>query len=231
MILLLDLRPCIWRFVFSGRRFVHDRFTPCGIWGRPLPCVACAWLIPTNGFAGHCLRSGAPSSLNLVDETPASTTDEIVDICARLEALTPQIGSSRVADAEAYIRAQVNAIELVAGRVAEQILFPDHPPLNAEHDHVEARAFARVAVATSAAVADLIRYAEAEAAAIIRENLDIARALIDAVMVRGVLDDAEVDMIIVLAVSARAVEAERQRRRDWRERAESARAFLADVKP
>jgi hypothetical protein len=40
--------------------------------------------------------------------------------------------------------------------------------------------FTCVAVATSAAVADLIRHAEAEAAALIRENLDIVNGLVEA---------------------------------------------------
>jgi hypothetical protein len=90
-------------------------------------------IIPSGGFEGRCQRSGAQSSLNLLDETPVPTMDEIVDLCARIEAST-QIGSSRVADAEGYIRAQTAAVELVAGRIAEQILFPDLPPLHAEHE-------------------------------------------------------------------------------------------------
>jgi hypothetical protein len=55
-------------------------------------------------------------------------------------------------------------------------------------------------------------------------------ALVDAIMVRGVLTGDEVDAIIEQAVAIRAAEIEAQRRRDWRERQASA-ARLVTVKP
>jgi hypothetical protein len=135
-------------------------------------------------------------------------------------------GSSTATQAP-LLEAQVAAIELVGGRVCEMILFPDHEPLKTAHDLNEAIAFAGVACASRGAVAAVVAYAEAEAAALIRENLDIVRALIDA-MVRGVLDGAEVDIVIVEAVAARTAEAERQRRVDWRKRKANALRFIAE---
>jgi len=191
--------------------------------------VSFVTIIPGGGFEGRCVRTGyRPSALHLLDESPAPTTDEIVDICSRLEKLTPEIGSSRVESAEAYIRAQTAAIELVGGRVAEQILFPDLPPLNAPHDHIEAAAFARVAVAAQAAAGDLIRYAEAEATALIREHLYVVTALVDSIMVRGVLTGHEVDTIIMRAVAEKALADEHARRAAWRRTEESAASFVAD---
>lgn len=186
-------------------------------------------IIPHGDFAGRCVRSGPPSSLGLLDESPVSTDEvvDVLDVCARLERLTPEIGSSRIIDADGLVRAQVACVELVAGRVAEQVLFPDLPPLNASHDCVEAAAFARVAVVAQAAAADLIRYAEAEAAALIRENLDIVLALVAAILERGILSGDEVDAIIAQAVAARAAESERQRRAEWRRAEQSAKAFDA----
>jgi hypothetical protein len=202
--------------------------------GRALGSVIHAvTIIPSGGFSGKCTRSGAPSSLSLrsVDDGPPLTGSEVVDICARLETLTPETGSSRVADAEYIIRAQVSCIELVAGRVAETILHPDLPPLRSEHDHVEAAAFARISAATRSAATDLIRYAEAEAAGLVRENIDIVRALVDALIAVGILDGTEVDMIIGTAMAKRLADVEMRRRQDWQERTESARTFLADQKP
>jgi hypothetical protein len=58
--------------------------------------------------------------------------------------------------AELYIRAQTMTIELVAASVCERILFPDHPPLRAEHDKIEARAVAALACASPWSVDALI---------------------------------------------------------------------------
>jgi hypothetical protein len=191
-------------------------------------------IIPSDGFSGKCTRSGALSSLSLrdVDDRPPLTGSQVVDICTRLEMLTtPEIGSSRVDDAENIVRAQVSCVELCAGRVAEQILHPDLPPLRSEHDHVEAAAFARVACATRSAAIDLIEYAEAEAAGLIRENIDVALALVDALVAAGTLDGTEVDMIIGTAMATRLADVEKRRRQDWQERQESARAFVTERKP
>jgi hypothetical protein len=107
--------------------------------------VSFVTIVPGGGFDGRCVRSGSPSQLNL-DENPGAKT-EVVDIIARLEQLTPEIGSGRVESADAYVRFQVNCIELVGGRVCERVLYPDHEPLPAEHDQTEARAFAAVSCA------------------------------------------------------------------------------------
>src|ERR1700733_8233650 len=126
-------------------------------------------ILPGGGFEGRCVRAGQPSQHNL-DVNREGETAEIVDVCSRLEGLTPVLGTGRVESAEFYIRAQSLIVELVGGRVAERILFPDHPPLRAEHDQVEARAFASVACASPRAASALIAYAEAEAECLIREN-------------------------------------------------------------
>jgi hypothetical protein len=173
------------------------------------------------------MRSGPPSSLNL-NEDPEAKTEEIVDICSRLEGLMPEIGSGRVESAEFYARAQVSIIELVAGEVAELILHPDHPSLGAKHDFVEAHAFARVACAASPAVAALIEYCEAEAAALIRENIEIVQALVEALIETGSLSGDQIDAIISREVAMRSIKLEHQRRADWQRTTESAALFVAD---
>jgi hypothetical protein len=185
-------------------------------------------IIPGDGYEGRCVRSGPPSQYNL-DEAAEPTTEEIVDICSRLERLSPEIGSGRVESAESYVRAQTLCIELVGGHVAERILHPDHPPLPTQHDHIEAAAFATVACAAPSAVNALLAYAEAEAAALIREHLNVVLALVDAIIDRGgTLTGSEVDEVIAAAVAVKAAADERQRRAAWK-RIEASAASFADL--
>jgi hypothetical protein len=86
---------------------------------------------------------------------------------------------------------------------------------------VEAAAFARISVAASPAVSALCKYAEAEATAILTGNRDIVEALVEA--------GEKVDSIIGDCIAARAVEAERRRRFDWRTRQANATAFLKTI--
>lgn len=109
-------------------------------------------IIPDGMFAGRCVRRGVPSpSLAFVDESTAvdaadaesitqPTTENIVSVCAKIGA--PEVGSPRVAMAEEMARAIVRVTELVAARCCERIFYPDHEPLPAEHDYIEAHALA-----------------------------------------------------------------------------------------
>jgi hypothetical protein len=104
-----------------------------------------------GGYEGRCIRSGPVSSLTLDDQCLEQADsvmypDEMISICERLERLTPEIGSPRIESAEFYIRGLNNVICLVAGEAAELLLHPDLPPLGAQHDFVEADAFAKITV-------------------------------------------------------------------------------------
>jgi ATP-dependent Zn protease len=178
-------------------------------------------VIPDGAHAGHCVRRGAPSSLNVVDEQkPAATTEQLVNICATIGA--PEIGAPRVEFAEEMARALVLVTELVAGRVAERIFFPDHEPLSAEHDQAEAHALASTVSASPAA---LLKYCEAEAEALIRANLPIVSALVDELEEKGTLSGAQVDEVITGAIAAEIAKAECARRQEWMRRTENAKAF------
>lgn len=63
----------------------------------------------------------------------------------------------------------------------------------------------------------------------LRANLEIVNALVEALVEHGTLTGEEIDAIISHEVAMRSIRLEHQRRRDWRERTVSARAFLADV--
>jgi hypothetical protein len=192
-------------------------------------------IIPDGQFAGQCVRRGAPSSssLNLVDEsklaaaaaepTPAPTTADIVDLCAHIGA--PEIGTPRVDLAEAITRAQTHIIELLAGSCCERIMYPDLPPLPAEHDLTEARALASV-IAAPQAVPALLAYCEAEAESLIRAHLGVVSALVGALIEKGTLIGSEVDKIISDAVAAELLATEHARRREQQQRAENSSKFV-----
>jgi hypothetical protein len=114
--------------------------------------------------------------------------------------------------------------ELFAGQEAELLLHPG-PPLGAVHDFVEADAFARISVVASPAVASLIEYCKSEARAILQHNLDIARALVAALIEKGTLVTEEIDEIIFRTMAEGTIAIERQRRLDWQQRRESAARF------
>jgi hypothetical protein len=192
-------------------------------------------VIPDRGFEGRCVRSGPVSSLTLDDQCLEQASDsvmypdEMISICERLERLTPEIGSPRIESAEFYIRGLNNVIALVAGEAAELLLHPDLPPLGAQHDFVEADAFAKITVIAGPAVAAMVSYAKAEANAILSANIDIAQALVEALEKAGVLSGEQVDMIIAGAIAARAAEGERVRRVDWRTIEQNAAEFAAGL--
>jgi hypothetical protein len=181
-------------------------------------------IIPGDDFEGKCIRSGPPSDLTL-QENYEDKTQEILTVCERLEQLTPEIGTPRSESGDIYIRSQNNIIALVAGEVAESLLHPDLPSLGSTHDGIEARAFARIAVAASPAVEALINYAAAEATALLTANRDMVDALVEALIEAGELSGTRVDEIISECVTARAVAAEKIRRIDWQARQRNATNF------
>jgi hypothetical protein len=116
----------------------------------------------------------------------------------------------------------------MAGEAGE-LLHPDLPVLGAIHDHTEAQSFAKIAVVASPAVASLIEYCKAEARAILQQNVDIVRALVEALIARGTLLGDEIDEIIFRTKAAETIAIERQRRRDWQQRQESAARFSVSI--
>jgi hypothetical protein len=66
-----------------------------------------------NGFEGRCVRSGPVNQLTLSENMESKTVD-IVDICARLERLAPEIGTPRLESSEYISHCHDNIIELLA---------------------------------------------------------------------------------------------------------------------
>jgi hypothetical protein len=179
-------------------------------------------------FEGRCMRSGPPTELAFSDD-PEAETNQVLSICERLERLSPEPGSSRVADSEAIIRGQSMIVELLAGNMAEQILFPAQRPFGAKHDHTEAAAVARVVIAAPQARQALLQYCGSEARGLIVNNLDVMEFLMVALIEFGTLSGAQIDEIISRTMAMRSSKKERQRRENWRERQRNAAAFLEGI--
>jgi hypothetical protein len=178
-----------------------------------------------DGFEGRaCGANYEESHRNLENQTGST-----VDICARIEKMSPGLGSSR--DAELIVQAQTVVVELVAGSVAERILFPDLPPLRAEHDKIEARAVAAIACSSPRSVDAMLAWAECEAEHLIRENLGAVLALVEALVdsKTGKLTGIEVDAVIEGAVARETQRIETERRARWRTTEQNAANFVAGL--
>jgi hypothetical protein len=186
-------------------------------------------IVPDLGYQGRTVRSGPVSELDLNDDSKVLNTTEVISVCESLLELEPELGSNRIASSEHYQRCIGNIMELVAGQEAELLLHSDQPVLGAVHDFVEADAFAKLAVVASPSVEALIKYCQAESRGLLEKNIDIARALVAALIAKGTLLTDEIDQIISATVVARAVEAERVRRNDWHRREQSAAEFLKGI--
>jgi hypothetical protein len=147
------------------------------------------------------------------ENRPAATTEEIINICAQIGA--PEIGMPRVQWAEEIIRAQTLCMELLGGTVCERVIFPHLTPLAALHDQLEARALASVACASRDSIDAMLTYAEPGAEWIIRGQLGVVSALIDALVDKGTLMADEVDLIIRDTIARKLMAAEHDRRKQW----------------
>jgi hypothetical protein len=183
-----------------------------------------------NGFEGRCVRSGPVSEMTL-SEGNSNQTEQILSICERLESITPELGSARVDLSEYIVISQNNIVELLAGECAELILHPTLPSLGARHDHTEAAAFARVAVAAAPATIALLAYCKAEAVALLTQNRDCLDALVEALIEHGELSGSEVDAVISGAVGARLMATEVKRRVEWAAAEQRAAAFNRQAVP
>ena len=82
-------------------------------------------------------------------------------------------------------------------------------------------------MSASPTVAALIEYCKAEAAALIRANIEIVHALVEALDERGILSGDEIDAIIAREVAAKALADERARRVAWKIVEKNAADFAA----
>jgi hypothetical protein len=186
-------------------------------------CVAEVSIVPGPGYQGRCIGPEYREPLCL--EEAERQTDTFIALAADVRATVPEIGSNRSRDAEFLIRASATCAQLLAGSIAESILWPGEPPLPAQHDEDEARALAKLAVASPNAVDTFLEYCRAEARALIEEYRDVASAIADGLFEQGTLTGTQVQKIIAAAMTRRALAAERLRRANWAQTCANGAAF------
>jgi hypothetical protein len=175
-----------------------------------------------KGFSGRVWGPQFESRFNSGESAPS--------LCAKIARLMPRPGEPRAEAADVYEHAFTRVTELTAGTEGERLFLPGAPWFAAD-DERQALAFASLITTSPAAAAALVDACRIEAATLLRSHEHIVRALADQLQRERTLDGAAIDLCIARAVAANAAEAERKRRADWRERTESARAFLAEPKP
>jgi hypothetical protein len=186
-------------------------------------CVAEVSIVPGPGYQGRCIGPEYREPLCL--EEAERQTDTFIALAADVRATVPEIGSNRIRDAKFLIRASATCAQLLAGTIAESILWPGEPPLPAQHDEDEARALAKLAVASPNAVDTFLEYCRAEARALIEEYRDVASAIADGLFEQGTLTGTQVQKIIAAAMTRRALAAERLRRANWAQTCANGAAF------
>jgi hypothetical protein len=80
-------------------------------------------------------------------------------------------------------------------------------------------------------IATSLHDAEAEAAALITDTIDIVRAWVAAIAGHGTLTGEKLDAVIAAGVAERSIKREQVRREDRRRREQSALTFLTDGFP
>jgi hypothetical protein len=183
---------------------------------------------------GYSGLTWAPGSKRARRGKAAFDDDDVtavaVRVAGKISKSMPGPGEPR---SDVFAAVQAEIISLVAGGAAEMAVLGDAPPQFIASDMCSANAVAGIICNTPASRAAFIEHCYQEALTIIEQNrpvvLALARALID--HPQRTLNSTEIDEVIARSVAIRAAEIEGQRRRDWRERTESARAFLAKVKP
>jgi hypothetical protein len=162
------------------------------------------------------------------DRRAKFSSQDASSICAVIGPKMPGPGEPRGNAADIYLHVHSRVVELVAGSVAEA-LFLTGEPWPADSDRAQERALASLTCSSPESIEAFIGFCRVEAAALLRPQEHIVRALTVALLTRRTMSGAEVDEVIAAAITAQAVEDERQRRADWTRRCANASTFKPDV--
>ena len=186
--------------------------------GRP---VAGVTIVPTSTNEGLCWFSDGVEPPASLEQDNAQMLD-FVGECVSLVLTKPRIGEKRkrVEATHAY-RVQQQCVELLAGKVAELVMWPNEEPFGAHHDQIVASALALTVVA-SEVVEAYLAFCAKEAEAIIRANVDVLQAIADALLERGTLTGKQLDKVIRAALARRDLTEDQERRVAVRKAAERA---------
>ena len=150
--------------------------------GQP---VAGSTINPVGGYSG------------LTWAFDCDAADETVDLCGQLSSLTPGIGESRDDIAVELLHTHHQVLELLAGSIAEEMLYPDTSPLpGAAHDQIEARALAALICRSPTSVDAYLAFAKVEVTALLTYHRDIMQAVADALLRHRALNGDQIDDVI-----------------------------------
>jgi hypothetical protein len=181
-------------------------------------------IVPSEKFGG--ITWGPTNSAEF-----GSTDDVPVDLCEAMRAPMPDDGEPIIAVSEIHAHVRGRCVDLLSGSEGERLLCADGPPWHAASDAVQARNLASIICSSNEAIELYLDFCRAEAATLVAKHSASIRAVAAALIEHRTLTGSEIVAVVAESVALEAMAAERARRADWRERTESARAFLADVKP
>jgi hypothetical protein len=156
----------------------------------------------------------------------SSESASAASVRAIIGASMPGPGDSRTYVADIYLHVHATVTELVAGSVAESLFLPGEP-WAAGSDRAQERELTSLICSSPESVEAFIAYCRAEAAALLRPNEHLVRALTKELLVRRTMTGRQVDAAISKAVAAKTLSDEHARRAAWRATMKSAAAFHA----
>jgi len=175
--------------------------------------------VPSETFSG---RTWGPTNA-------AATEDVPVNLCERMRELMPDDGEPIIDAAEIHAHVRGRCVDLLSGSEGERLLCADGPPWFAESDLAQARNLASIICSSNERIELYLDFCRVEAAALVAKHSASIRAVAAALIEHRTLTGSEIVAVVAESVAREAMAAERARRLDWRERTESARAFLSDA--
>jgi hypothetical protein len=185
--------------------------------GSPLGGMTCD---AGEGFSGLCW---GPSH----ERRSKFSSHDAPSLCAQIGPSMPAPGENRAAVADIVLHCHTRVVELVAGSVGEALFLPGEP-WPADSDRAQERAIGSLVCSSPEAIEAFIDFCVAEAAALLRPQEHILRALTNALLIRRTMDGREIDEIISGAVTAKNRAHEIRRRLDWKRIEQSAARFERD---
>jgi hypothetical protein len=181
-------------------------------------------IVPSEKFGGITWGPTSSAEFGLADDVP-------VDLCEAMRALMPADGEPIIGGSEIHAQVRGRCVDLLSGSEGERLLCADGPPWHAESDLTQARNLASIICSSPSAIELYLDFCRAEAASLVAKHSASIRAVATALIEHRTLTGDQIVAVVAESVAREAMAAERARRLDWRARTESARAFLADVKP
>jgi hypothetical protein len=152
---------------------------------------------------------------------------DATQIRAELEPKMPRAGEDHAPAADVVSQVTNQIIQCMGGRAAEKLVLRGRP-LPALDDYRQARELAAIICTSSKSIERFLKYCEQQAQDLLKPHIDLIFALLPVLRVRRTLTGTEVDEAIAVILRHFDQSAERERRRDWERRMESAKTFRGE---